>query len=171
MVSIYLIAVLVSILDGTNFSDWSEQVQFYLGLWDRDLALRIERPPTITDSSSIEEKAIYKTWEQSNRLSIMLMQTKIADNIKSTLPECDSAKELFQTLEERFRSVDNSLTRRLMDELTTMKFDGTREMHEHIIEMAGPHEEVADESEASEQDLVDSAGMFFLFVYCENHDS
>jgi hypothetical protein len=136
MVSIYLIAVLVSILDGTNFSDWSEQVQFYLGLWDRDLALRIERPPTITDSSSIEEKAIYKTWEQSNRLSIMLMQTKIADNIKSTLPECDSAKELFQTLEERFRSVDNSLTRTLMDELTTMKFDGTREMHEHIIEMA-----------------------------------
>jgi len=36
---------------------------------------------------------------------------------------------------------------------------------------AGPHEEVADESEASEQDLVDSAGMFFLFVYCENRDS
>jgi len=36
---------------------------------------------------------------------------------------------------------------------------------------AGPQEEVADESEASEQDLVDSAGMFFLFVYCQNHDS
>jgi hypothetical protein len=36
---------------------------------------------------------------------------------------------------------------------------------------AGPHEEVADDSEASEQDLVDSAGMFFLFVYYENHDN
>jgi len=135
MVSIYLIAVSVSILDGTNFSDWSEQVQFYLGLWDLDLALRIERPPTITDSSSMEEKAIYKTWERSNRLSNMFMRTKIADNIKSTLPEYDSAKEFFQTIEERFRSIDNSLTGTLMDELTTMKFDGTREMHEHIIEM------------------------------------
>jgi hypothetical protein len=135
MVSIYLIAVSVSILDGTNFSDWSEQVQFYLGLWDLDLALRIERPPTITDSSSMEEKAIYKTWERSNRLSNMFMRTKIADNIKSTLPEYDSAKEFFQTIEERFRSIDNSLTGTLMDELTTMKFDGTREIHEHIIEM------------------------------------
>jgi hypothetical protein len=135
MVSIYLIAVSVSILEGTNFSDWSEQVQFYLGLWNLDLALWIERPPTITDSSSTEEKAIYKAWERSNRLSIMFMRMKITDNIKSTLPECDSAKEFFQTVEERFRSVDNSLTGTLMDKLTTMKFDGTREMHEHIIEM------------------------------------
>jgi len=83
----------------------------------------------------MEERPIYKTWEQSNKLSIMLIRTKIADNIKSTLPECDSAKEFFQTVEERFRSVDNSLTRTLMDELTTIKFDGTREMHGHIIEM------------------------------------
>jgi hypothetical protein len=83
----------------------------------------------------MEERPIYKTWEQSNKLSIMLMRTKIADNIKSTLPECDSAKEFFQTVEECFRSVDNSLTRTLMDELTTIKFDGTREMHGHIIEM------------------------------------
>jgi hypothetical protein len=36
---------------------------------------------------------------------------------------------------------------------------------------AGPREEVADDSEASEQDFVDSAGMFFLFVYYENHDN
>jgi hypothetical protein len=37
--------------------------------------------------------------------------------------------------------------------------------------LGSAHEEVADDSEASEQDIVDSAGMFFLFVYCENHDS
>ena len=39
-------------------------------------------------------------------------------------------------MEERFRSADKSLVRTLMVELTTMKFDGTRRMHEHILEMS-----------------------------------
>ncbi|XP_059457927.1 uncharacterized protein LOC132187590 [Corylus avellana] len=122
----------IPILDGRNFSEWSEQVQFYLGVWDLDLALRTEKPLAITNSSSAEEKAIYKSWERSNRLSIMFMQMSIVNNIKSTLPECDSAKEFFKNV---LRSVDKLLTGTLMAELTAMKFDGTRGMHEHIIEM------------------------------------
>ena len=39
-------------------------------------------------------------------------------------------------MEERFRSVDKSLVGTLMVELTTIKFDGTRRMHEHILEMS-----------------------------------
>ena len=65
--SIYLIAVSVPIslhshassvpiLNGTNFSDWSEQVQFHLSVLDLDLALRTEKLPTITEESSAEEK-------------------------------------------------------------------------------------------------------------------
>jgi hypothetical protein len=134
-VTIYLIVVSIPILYRTNFSDWSKQVLFYLGLQDLDLALQTKKPPTIIDSSSAEEKAIYNSWERSNRLSIMFMRMKIANNIESTLPKFDSAKEFFKTVEERFRSIDNSLTGTLMDELTTMKFDGTRKMNEHIIEM------------------------------------
>jgi hypothetical protein len=130
-----LITVSIPILDGTKFSEWSEQVQFYLGLWDLDLALRTEKPPTITDSSSAKEKARYKFWERSNRLSIMFMRMNMVDNIKSTLSECDTAKELFKTMEKHFQSIDKSLTGTLMDELTAMKFDGTREIHVHILEM------------------------------------
>ena len=39
-------------------------------------------------------------------------------------------------MEECFHSADKSLARTLMAELTTMKFDGTRGMHEHILEMS-----------------------------------
>ena len=60
----------------------------------------------------------------------------IANNIKSTLPKCDTAKEFFKTMEECFRSANESLVGTLMAELTTMKFDGTRGMHEHILEMS-----------------------------------
>jgi len=134
-ISLHSHASSVSILNGTNFSNWAEQVQFHLGVLDLDLALRIEKPPAIIDSSSAEEVAIYMSWERSNRLSIMFMRMSITSNIKSTLPKCDSAKEFLTTMEERFRSTDKSLTGTLMAELATMKFDGTRGMHEHILEM------------------------------------
>ena len=145
--SIYLIAVSVSIsihshassvpiLNGTNFSDWSEQVQFHLGVLDLDLALRTEKPPTITEESSVEKKTLSHSWEISNRLSITFMRMSIANNIKSTLPERDTVKEFFKTMEERFRSTDKFLAGTLMVELTTMKFDGTRGMYEHILEMS-----------------------------------
>nr|KYP59750.1 hypothetical protein KK1_015191 [Cajanus cajan] len=38
--------------NGLNFSKWSEQIQFYLGVMDLDLALREEKPSAITDSST-----------------------------------------------------------------------------------------------------------------------
>ena len=60
----------------------------------------------------------------------------IANNIKSTLPERDTVKEFFKTVEEHFRSTGKPLAGTLMAELTTMKFDGTCGMHEHIIEMS-----------------------------------
>jgi hypothetical protein len=73
-ISLHSHASSIPILNGTNFSDWAEQVQFHLGVLDLDLALRTEKPPAITDSSSAEEEALYMSWERSNRLSIMLCE-------------------------------------------------------------------------------------------------
>jgi hypothetical protein len=58
-ISLHSHASSVSILNGTNFSDWVEPVQFHLGVLDLDLGLRTEKPPAITDSSSAEEEALY----------------------------------------------------------------------------------------------------------------
>ena len=51
----------VPIFNGLNFSEWSEQIHFYLGLMDLDLALRVEKPAAITVLSTTEEKNHYKT--------------------------------------------------------------------------------------------------------------
>jgi len=59
----------------------------------------------------------------------------IASNIKSALSKTDSAKEFIKFVEERSQTADKSLARTLMSTLTTMKFDGSRTMHEHVIEM------------------------------------
>ncbi|KAJ1415123.1 Retrovirus-related Pol polyprotein from transposon TNT 1-94 [Sesbania bispinosa] len=50
----------VSVFNELNFSDWSEQVQFHLGVLDLDLAIQVEKPAAIVDASSNEEKAHYK---------------------------------------------------------------------------------------------------------------
>ena len=66
----------------------------------------------------------------------MFTGMSIANNIKSTLPECDTAKEFFKTVEECFCSTDKSLVGTLMAKLITVQFDGTCRMHEHILEMS-----------------------------------
>ena len=100
---------------------------------DLDLAILEENPITITSSN--EEKTHYKSWERSNRLSLMFMRMNVADNIKTTLPKIDSAKEFMGLVKECSQTVDKSLVGTLMSTLSAMKFDGSRTMHEHVIEM------------------------------------
>ena len=51
----------VLVFNDLNFSDWSEQIHFYLGVMDLDLELRVEKPTNITVLSTTEEKTHYKT--------------------------------------------------------------------------------------------------------------
>ncbi|XP_050207752.1 uncharacterized protein LOC126657152 [Mercurialis annua] len=135
-ISLHSHASSVPLFNGLNFSDWCEQIQFHLGVLDLDLALEIEKPATITDESSNEEKVLYKTWERSNRLlSLMFMRMTVANNLKSTIPKTDSAKEFKRFIEERSQTADKSLAGTLMSNLTNMKYDGSRVMHDHVIEM------------------------------------
>ncbi|XP_022852439.1 uncharacterized protein LOC111374052 [Olea europaea var. sylvestris] len=66
----------------------------------------------------------------------MFMQMTLAKNIKSTIPKTENAKEYMKFVEERSQTADKSLAGTLMSTLTTMKFDGSRTMHEHVTEMS-----------------------------------
>ncbi|XP_072951691.1 uncharacterized protein [Typha angustifolia] len=118
-----------------NFSEWSEQVNFHLDVQDLDLALLEDKPTALITASTEAEKTHHKAWERSNKLSLMFIKITVANNIKSTIPQTDSAKEYMQFVEEHFRSADKSLAGTLMAKLTTIKFDGSQTMQEHIIEM------------------------------------
>jgi len=58
--SLHSQAMFVPVFNGLNFSDWSEQVQFHLGVLDLDTVFHFEKPAAITDASSTEEKTHYK---------------------------------------------------------------------------------------------------------------
>ncbi|XP_015163497.1 uncharacterized protein [Solanum tuberosum] len=135
VIPLHSYASFVTVFNGLNFSKWHEQVQFHLGVMDLDLALLNDKSTAITDKSSENEKYFHKSWERSNRLSLMFMRMIVANNIKSTIPQKESDTEYLKFVEERFRSADKSLAGTLMAELTTIKFDGSRSMQNHIIEM------------------------------------
>jgi len=59
----------------------------------------------------------------------------IVSNIKSAFPKIDNAKEFMKFVEERSQTADKSLAKTLLSTLTTMKFNGSHTMHEHVIEM------------------------------------
>ncbi|XP_020260739.1 uncharacterized protein LOC109837062 [Asparagus officinalis] len=66
------------------------------------------------------------------------MRKTIANNIKSTIPKTDNAKEFMKFVEDLLQSdsADKSIAGTLMSTLTTMKFNGSYTMHEHVTEMA-----------------------------------
>ncbi|XP_009799318.1 uncharacterized protein [Nicotiana sylvestris] len=113
------LALSVTVFNRLNLSEWREQVQFHLDVMDLDLALPNDKPAANTAPSSADEKSFHKAWERSNRLSLMFMRMNIANNIKGTIPQTESAREYLKFVEERFRSADKSLPSTLMVELTT----------------------------------------------------
>ena len=67
-----------------NYKVWNERILFHLGCMDIDYDIKKDKP-TITDTSTTTEKALYEQWEWSNRLSLMFIMTKIFDGIPGSV--------------------------------------------------------------------------------------
>ena len=76
------------------------------------------------------------TIKHGKGLTYYVMRMTIANNIKITIPQTESAKEYLKFVEKCFRSVDKSLASTLMAKLTTMKYDGSQGTQQHIIKMS-----------------------------------
>ncbi|XP_019228841.1 PREDICTED: uncharacterized protein LOC109209929 [Nicotiana attenuata] len=118
-----------------NYTEWKEKVLLTLGCSDLDLALRVDEPPIPTESSTPATKADYERWEQSDRLSLMLIKTHISQSIRGSIPNNDKVKAYTKAIDEQFVSSDKALTNTLMKRLSSMTFDKSRTVREHIMEM------------------------------------
>lgn len=121
-------------LNSSNFSEWKEQLQITLGCLDLDLCFRIDKP--------LEECTNYATWEHSNRLSLMIMKSKIAKNIKKSIPDSTRAREFLASVEREFKASDKPPIGTLMEIFTTKKYNGTSGVREHVVEMADMAEQL-----------------------------
>jgi hypothetical protein len=69
-------------LNGNNFCEWKENLFFYLGCLELDLALRVDEPPALKDTSTPLEVTKHERWERSNRLSLMSMKSHVTMGIR-----------------------------------------------------------------------------------------
>ncbi|XP_060170600.1 uncharacterized protein LOC132601538 [Lycium barbarum] len=125
----------IPMLFGDNFTEWKEKVLLTLGCSDLDLAIRVEEPPKPTESSTPDTMAYYERWKRSNRFSLMLIKAHISQSIRGSIPNSDKVKVYMKAIEEQFVSTDKALASTLMKRLSSMTFDRSRIVREHIMEM------------------------------------
>ncbi|XP_019260334.1 PREDICTED: uncharacterized protein LOC109238354 [Nicotiana attenuata] len=125
----------IPMLSSDNYAEWKEKVLLTLGGSNLDLVLYVDEPPILTESSTPAAKANYERWERSNRLSLMLIKAHISQSIRGSIPNSDKVKACMKAIDEQFVSSDKALASTLMKRLSSMTFDRSRTVWEHIIEM------------------------------------
>ena len=104
-------------LSGDNYTNWKDKILLTLGCMDVDLALRVDEPPSPTESSMPEDKAAYERWEKSNRLSMMLIKAHISQSIRGSIPNCTKVKAYMEAIEKQFVSSEKALASTLIKKL------------------------------------------------------
>ncbi|KAK6115223.1 hypothetical protein DH2020_007492 [Rehmannia glutinosa] len=120
---------------GLTSLEWCEQIQFHLGVLDLDLAFQVEKPIAIATLAVMLRNLSIPPLGKIKQMNPMFMRMSIANNIKSTLPHTKNAKEFMMLVGKHSQTMISLFFGTLMATLTTMKFDGSRSVHEHVIEM------------------------------------
>ena len=122
-------------LTGDNYKLWKEKILLQLGWMDVDDAIRKNEPPKLTDTSNAFAIALYDHWEQSNRLNMMYIKTKIFASVHGSIGEHENVKSFLKAIDEQFETSNKALASTLMIRLSSMRLTGIRGVCEHIMQM------------------------------------
>ncbi|XP_028760159.1 uncharacterized protein LOC114759168 [Neltuma alba] len=101
-----------------------------------DYVLETERPPKPADGSTDKEaKEYYESWEKNNRLTLLLIKTRIARSIRGAIPKCETAKEYLEAVDKQFKPTDKQMGGTIMSELCAMRLTGIGGTRQHIMKM------------------------------------
>ncbi|XP_050129613.1 uncharacterized protein LOC126606288 [Malus sylvestris] len=126
----------IETLNGSNYKKWKQDIEILLGLMDYDLAIREEEPAALTVESTAEQKAKFEKWEKSNMMGLLIMKKAMTETVRGGIPTCNKAKDFLEAIGEKFKESEKDKTGNFLTSLTTMKFDGTTGVREHILKMA-----------------------------------
>ncbi|RVX19855.1 Retrovirus-related Pol polyprotein from transposon TNT 1-94 [Vitis vinifera] len=101
---------------------------------DIDYAIRKDKP-TIIDTSTTAEKALYEQWERSNRLSLMFIKTKISYGIRGFVDQHDNVKALLKVIDEQFVTLDKALANTLVMKFSSLRLTDVSGVREHIMQV------------------------------------
>ncbi|KAL9249695.1 Retrovirus-related Pol polyprotein from transposon TNT 1-94-like protein [Drosera capensis] len=105
--------------------EWKENVMIVLGCMDLDLAVRIEQPAALKDTSTPDEKREMEKWEHS------------IQSFRGTMSKEANAKSFLAELEKCFAKNKKVETSIFLTNLVSMRYKGKGNIREYILEM--PH--------------------------------
>ena len=121
-------------LKDDNYKVWKERILLHLGWMDIDYAIRKDES-VITMTNTVDDKALYKWWEWSNRLSVMFIKTKISTGIRGSINQHNKVKALLKAIDEQFKTSDKALVDTLIMKFSSLRLTNVRGVHEHIMQM------------------------------------
>ena len=121
-------------LKGDNYKVWKERILLHLGCMDIDYAIRKEKP-TIIDTNTTAEKALYEQWEQSNHFSLMFINTKISNSIRGSVDQHDNVKALLKAIDEQFVTSNKTLANTLIMKFSFLRLTDVNGVRKHITQM------------------------------------
>ncbi|KAL2516950.1 hypothetical protein Adt_13197 [Abeliophyllum distichum] len=158
----------IPMLNGSNFKDWKENVLIVLGCMDLDLALRIEKPTSLTDASSPDDRRNFEKWECSNRMSLMIIKRGIPEAFRGAVSEeVTNAKEFLAEIEKRFTKNDKAETSTLLQSLISVKYKSKGNIREYIMQMS----HTASKLKALKLDLSDDLLVHLVLISLPAHFS
>lgn len=128
-------------LDESNYSVWKEKIESFLTLGDLDYALHNARPTPPQEGEPNYEHKVMKydldkrMWEQSNKKSLLLIKLSIVDNIKSSITQCDTAREYLDRIAAQFVGSAKAYASTLTRQFVNLKYDGSG-IRAHIQKMS-----------------------------------
>ncbi|KAL2498095.1 hypothetical protein Adt_23645 [Abeliophyllum distichum] len=158
----------IPMLNGSNFKDWKENVLIVLSCMDLDLAIRIEKPASLTDASSPDDRRNFEKWERSNRMSLMIIKHGIPEAFRGAISEeVTNAKEFLAEIEKRFTKNDKAETSTLLQSLISMKYKSKGNIMEYIMQMS----HTASKLKALKLDLSDDLIVHLVLISLPAHFS
>ncbi|KAM1176109.1 hypothetical protein ACFX2I_028384 [Malus domestica] len=122
-------------LNGGNYKKWRQDVEIILGLMDYDLALREDEPAPVDATSTAAQRLKFEKWEKANRMALLVIKRSIGEAVRGGLPASDKAKNFLEGIEAKFKVSEKGEIGNLMTTLTTLKFDESHTVREHILKM------------------------------------
>ncbi|XP_073158882.1 uncharacterized protein [Henckelia pumila] len=104
---------------------------------DLDLAIRVDRPPALTDKSTFDDKREFEKWERSNRMCLMIMKKAIPETFRGTMSsDITTAKYFLTDIEKWFVKNEKAEIGTLLANLISMRYKGKGNIREYIMEMS-----------------------------------
>ena len=100
---------------------------------DINYAIRKDEPPAVTNTSTAAEIALYEHWEQSNRLSVMFIKTKISAGIRGSVNHHSKVRDLLKAIDEQFVTSDKTLASTLIMKFSSTRLETMKGVREHIM--------------------------------------